>query len=61
MNEQAQVAAMLEYADSWVFVGLDGLLYRATFSIPYLSSEPEWDVIQIRPEYWERAYPEWEW
>lgn len=46
----------------WLFVGRDGLLYRAEYDDtnadwydnPYCSS---WDVSQVVTEWWGRAYP----
>lgn len=46
---------MLEFKDGWLFVGKDALLYFVSMDRgPYFNG---WDVSQIYPEWWGRAYP----
>ena len=51
---------MLEYSDGFLFVGLDGYLYLATFDADgegYYSSDQPWTVSWVRAEWWGNAYP----
>lgn len=49
-----QPSQMLDFSGLHIFVGRNGLLYRAWFDA---DGNGEWDVAEVRLEWWRQEYP----